>query len=163
LKFNWLDYVLIGSVATVAAIQFLRCTKDFSRILYETLFLVGAVVAASQLLRPLGELTKLSNPLLFGGVGGLLCALGIILAAIVNRLIPFGLGVFNYLLGAFLALACAYALGHLGLRTADLAISPRNHEFDMVVRRSLMARDLLFFKTFIEIRAFLRFARWKGM
>ena len=41
--FNWLDYVLIGAVATVAAIQFLRSTKDFSRVLYEALFMVGAV------------------------------------------------------------------------------------------------------------------------
>ena len=163
MKFNWLDYVLVGFVATVAAIQFLRCTKDFSRILYETLFLVGAVVGASALLRPLGELTKFSDPVLFGCVGGLLGVFGIILAALVNRLIPFGLGVFNYFFGLFLALACAYALGHLGLRTADMAISPRNHVFDMVVRRSLMARDLLFFKTFIEVRAFLRFTRWKGM
>jgi hypothetical protein len=163
LKFNWLDYALIGTMASITAIQFLRSTKDFSRVLYETLFIVGAVVTASVLLRPLGELTRLSNPLLLGGVGGLLSVLGIILAAFLNRLLPFGLGVFNYLFGLLLALACAYALGHLGVRTADLAVSPHNREFDMVVRRSLVARDLLFFKTFIEIRAFLRFARWKGM
>ena len=163
MKFNWLDFALIGFVATVAAIQFLRSTKDLSRILYETIFLVGAVVAAALLLRPLGELTKFSTPLLFGGVGGLLSVFGLLLAVLLNRVAPFGLGVFNYLFGLFLAIACAYALGHLGLRTADLAISPRNHEFDMAVRRSLMARDLLFFKTFIEVRAFLRFTRWKGM
>ncbi len=163
MKFNGLDYVLVGFVATVAAIQFLRSTRDFSRILYESLFLVGAVVAASLLLRPLGALTGFSAPLLFGCVGGVLSVFGIILAALVNRLVPFGLGVFNYLFGLLLAIACAYALGHLGLRTADLAISPRNRGFDMAVRHSLVARDLLFFKTFIEVRAFLRFTRWKGM
>ena len=69
MQFNWLDYVSIGVVATVAAIQFLRSTRDFSRVLYETLFIVGAVVAASLLLRPLGNLTRLSAPLLFGGGG----------------------------------------------------------------------------------------------
>ena len=163
MKFNWLDYALIGFVATVTAIQFLRSTKDFSRILYEALFLVGAVIAASLLLRPLGELTGLSAPLLFGGVGVVLVVLGIILAALVNHWLPFGLGVFGHVFGLLLAIACGYALGHLGLRTADMAISPRNHGFAMAVRRSLMARDLLFLKTFIEIRAFLRFARWKGM
>lgn len=163
MRFNWLDYVLIGAVATVAAIQFLRSTKDFSRVLYETLFLVGAVAAASALVRPLGELTKLSAPVLFGCVGGVLSVLGILLAALVNRWMPFGLGVFGYVFGLLLAIACGYALGHLGLRTADMAISPRNHGFDMAVRRSLMARDLLFFKSFIEVQAFLRLVRWKGM
>jgi len=162
-RFNWLDYVLIGVVATVAAVQFLRSTKDFSRILYETLFLVGAVVAASLLFRPLAELTGLSAPLLLGGVGTILVALGILLAAIVNRWLPFGLGAFNYVFGLLLAVICGYALGHLGLRTANMAISPRNPEFADAVRRSLMARDLLYLKTFIEVRAFLRVVRWKGM
>lgn len=163
MRFNWLDYALIGTMATITAIQFLRSTKDLSRILYETLFFIGAVVAASLLLRPLGELTGLSKPLLLGAGGGLLSVLGFVLAALLNRLLPFGLGVFNYLFGVLLALACAYALSHLGLRTVDLAVSPHSREFDMVVRRSLVARDLLFFKTFVEIRAILRFARWKGM
>lgn len=163
MRFNWLDYVLIGSVATIAAVQFLRSTKDFSRILYETVFMVGAVAAASLLLRPLEELTGLSAPLLFGGLGAILFALGILLAAIVNRWLPFGFGIFNYVFGLLLAVACGYALGHLVLRTANMAISPRNPEFAATVQRSLMARDLLHFKTFIEIRAILRFARWKGM
>ncbi len=163
MRFNWLDYVLISAVATVAGIQFLRSTKDFSRILYETVFLVGAVIAASLLLRPLGKLTGLSAPLLFGGVGVVLVVFGILLAAIVNRWMPFGLGVFDYLFGLLLAIVCGYALGHLALRTADMAISPRNPQFAAAVRRSLTARDLLYFKTFIEVRTFLRFTRWKGM
>jgi hypothetical protein len=49
------------------------------------------------------------------------------------------------------------------LRTADLAISPRNAQFAFAVRRSLMARDLLYFKTVTEILVFLRFVRWKGV
>ncbi len=163
MKFNWPDYALIGFVAMVAAIQFLRSTRDFSRILYESLLLVGAVATASLLLGPLRGLTGLSAPLLFGCVGGVLSVFGIIFSALFSRLMPFGLGVFNYLFGLLLAIACAYTLGHLGLRTANLAISPRNHGFNMAVRRSLVARDLLYFKTFIEIRAFLRFTRWKGM
>ena len=163
MQFSWLDYVLIGGVATVAAIQFLRSTRDLSRVLYETVFVAGAVVAASVLVHPLVELTGLSAPLLFGAGGGVLVVLAILLAALVNSRLPFGLGVFNYILGLLLAVACGYALGHLALRTANMAISPRNPEFAAAVRRSLMARDLLHFKTFIELRAILRFARWKGM
>jgi hypothetical protein len=127
LRFNWLDYALIGTMAAIAAVQFLRSTEDFSRILYETLFLVGAVVAASPLLRPLSELTRLSNPLLFGSVGCVLSVLGTILAAFVNRPLPFGLGLFNCLPGLLLASVCAYALGHLGLRgrPGRLAAQPR--------------------------------------
>jgi hypothetical protein len=155
-SFNWLDYVLIGLVAIVAAIQLLRSTKDFSRVLYETIFMIGAVVAAARLLRPLGDLTGLSAPLLFGGCGLLLVLMGIILAALCNRFVPFELGIFNYVFGLVLAVACGYALGHLALRTA-------NPGFASAVRHSLMARDLLYFKTLTEILAFLRFVRWKGV
>jgi len=162
-RFNWLDYVLIGTVATVGAIQFLRSTKDFSRVLFETIFMVCAVAASSLLLRPLGKQTNLPAPLLFGGVGAVLVVLGILLAALFNRIMPFDMGIFNYLFGLLLAVICGYALGHLALRTADMAISPRYPEFAAAVHHSLTARDLLYFKTFIEVRAFLRFARWKGM
>lgn len=163
MRFNWLDYVLIGAVATVAAIQFLRSTRDFSRVLYETLFVVGAVIAAARLLGPLGNLTGLSAPLLFGGCGLLLVLMGLILAALCNRLVPFGLGIFNYVFGLVFAVGCGYALGHLALRTASLAISPSNPGFAAVVRGSLIARDLLYFRTLTEILVFLRFVRWKGV
>ena len=163
MQFNWLDYVLIGFVATVAAVQFLRSTRDFSRVLYETVLVVAAVAAATALLRPLGELARLSPPLRFGLVGGVLSLCGFLLAALANRLAPFNLGIFNYLFGLVVALACGYALGHLTLRTAHLAVSPHNAAFAAAVRRSLMARDLLYFRTLIEVLAFLRFARWKGM
>jgi hypothetical protein len=144
-SFNWLDYVLIGGVATVAAVQFLRSTRDFSRVLYETLFTIGAVVAASLLLRPLGSLTGLSTPLLYGAVGVVFVVLGILLAALL------------------LSIACGYALGHLALRTANLVISPHNPAFASAVRHSLMTRDLLYFRTLTEVLVFLRFVRWKGM
>jgi uncharacterized membrane protein required for colicin V production len=162
-SFNWLDYVLIGLVATVSAIQFLRSTKDFSRVLYETLFIVGAVTAASLLLRPLGNLTGLPAPLLLGGAGVTLVVVGMILAAVLDRFVSFGLGIFSYVFGLVFAVACGYALGHLALRTANLAVSPHNPAFASAVRHSLMARDLLYFKTVTEILVFLRFVRWKGV
>jgi hypothetical protein len=108
-------------------------------------------------------LTGLGAPVLFGGVGLLLVVIAIFLAALLNRLAPFGLGIFNYVLGLALAVVCGYALGHLGLRTANLAVSPRNLQFAEAVHRSLVARDLLYFKTAYEILVFLRFVRWKGM
>jgi hypothetical protein len=162
-RLNWLVYVLIGTVATVAAIQFLRSTKDLSRVLYETLFVVGAVTAASLLLRPLANLTGLPAPLLLGGTGVILIVVGAILAALLDRFVPFGLGIFSYVFGLVFAVACGYALGHLALRTANLAVSPRNPQFAEAVHRSLMARDLLYFRTLTEVLAILRFARWKGM
>jgi len=163
MSFNWVDLASIGIVASVAGIQFLRSTKDFSRILYETILLIGAVAGAALLLRPLRAMTDYSAPLLFGGVGGVLAVVGILLAALVNRQMAFGLGVFGYFFGLLLAIACGYALGHLALRTADLAFAPRHPEFVQAVRRSWMSRDLLYFKTFIEVRTILRFARWRGL
>lgn len=115
------------------------------------------------LLGPLRESTRFSAPLLFDCVSFVLSVLGIVFAVLLNRLMPFGLGVFGYLLGLLLAVASAYALDHLGLRTTDLAMSPRNAGFNMAVRRSLVARDLLYFKTFVEVRASLRLVRWKGI
>lgn len=88
MQFNWLDYVLLGIVATVAAVQFLRSVRDFSRILYETLLMVGAVAAATRLVLPLQKLTGLGASVLFGGVGFVLVIIAIILAALSNRLAP---------------------------------------------------------------------------
>ena len=62
-----------------------------------------------------------------------------------------------------LAVVCSYAFGHLELRTADMAISPRNAQFADAVRHSLVAWDLLRFRTIYEILVFLRFVLWKGM
>jgi hypothetical protein len=101
--------------------------------------------------------------LLLGGAGVILVVVGIILAALLDRIVPFGLGIFSYVFGLVFAVACGYALGHLALRTANLAVSPHNLAFASAVRHSLMARDLLYFKTFTEVLAILRFARWKGM
>jgi hypothetical protein len=162
-QFNGLDYVLIGIVATVTAVQFLRSARDLSRVLYETLFITGAVVAAVRLLSPLTKLTHLSAPLLLGGGGLLLVVAGVLLAALFNRFAPFGLGIFNYMFGLAFAIVCGYALGHLGLRTAYLALSPRNPQFAAAVHRSLVARDLLYFRTAFEILVFLRFVRSKGV
>jgi hypothetical protein len=44
-----------------------------------------------------------------------------------------------------------------------MAISPRSAQFADGVRHSLVARDLLRFRTIYEILVFLRFVRWKGM
>jgi hypothetical protein len=162
-QFNWLDYVLIGTVATVAAVQFLRSTRDFSRVMYETILVLAAVITASLLYRPLRQATHFSAPLLYGGIGTLLAALGMLLAALLSARAGFSLGVFGYLFGLALALTFAYTVGHLALRTANMAISPHNARFALAVRRSLTARDLLYLKTLIEILAFLRFARWKGV
>jgi len=162
-QLNWLDYALLGLVATVAAVQFLRSTRDFSRVLYETLFTVGAVFAAAHLQRPLEKLTGLAPALAFGSAGVLFVVVGVILAALANHFAPFGLGIFSYVFGLVFAVACGYAFGHLALRTANLAISPRNQEFAAAVRCSLVARDLLYFRTLTEVLAFLRFVRWKGV
>ncbi len=163
MSFNWVDLACIGTVALVAGIQFLRSTKDFSRVFYETVFLVAAVAGAAALLRPLQARTGLAAPLLFGGVGVIFGVVGMLLAAVVNRRMAFGLGIFGYFFGLLLAIACGYAIGHLALRTAVLAFSQRSPEFAQAVKRSWMTRDLLYFKTFIEVRTILRFARWSNI
>jgi hypothetical protein len=101
--------------------------------------------------------------LLLGGAGVTLVVVGMILAAVLDRFVSFGLGIFSYVFGLVFAVACGYALGHLALRTANLAVSPHNPAFASAVRHSLMARDLLYFKTVTEILVFLRFVRWKGV
>jgi hypothetical protein len=162
-SFNWVDMASIGIVSVVAAVQFLRGVKDFSRVFYETLLLIAAVVGATQLTRPLHDGLKLPVHLVFGGAGVVLGAAGILLAALVNRKFAFGLGVFNYVMALFLAVACGYALGHLAFRTAYLALAEKDPKFVEAVRRSWMARDLLYFKTFVETRAILRQARWLNL
>ena len=163
IQFNWLDYVLIGFVATVAAVQFLRSTRSVSRILYEALLAVGAAAASVRLMRPLARLAGMSPAATLGSIGFLLLFIGFVIAALLDVYASFSMGFLNYLLGLFLALICAYALGHIALRTTDLAISPHNPKFAAAVRSSLVCQDLLCFGTLTELIAFLRFVRWKGV
>jgi len=160
MSLNSIDLASIGVVSLVAAIQFLRGIKDFSRIFYETLFIIGAVSGATYLYKPLHSATGLPWSVCFLGTGVILSVVGILLAAMVNRKMAFGLGVFGYVFALLFAVACGYALGHLALRGTFMAMAPTNPAFAAAVQKSWMARDLLYFKTFVETRAILRQARW---
>jgi hypothetical protein len=157
---NWVDIACLGLVSVVAAVQFLRATRDFSRVLYEAIFLVGAAVLATKLLKPAHALTHVSYPVCFLGVFIIAAALGMVLAVLLNARLAFGFGIFSYLFGLLLGLVCAYAVGHVAIRTPYIAFAHLNPAFHAAVQRSWMARDLLQFRTFIEILALLRNARW---
>ena len=160
---NWVDYASMAFVALVGAIQFLRATRDFSRVLYETIFLIGAVVLAVKLFQPVHDLVHLSYALSFLLLSLLGVLLAIVLAALVNTRLAFGFGAFSYVFGLLLAIGCAYSLGHVAIRTPFIAFGHLNPAFYDAVRRSWMARDLLYFRTFVEVLAILRVARWLNM
>lgn len=157
---NWVDIASLSLVSIIAAVQFLRATRDFSRVLYESLFLVGAAVLATRLLKPLHALTHISYPACFLGVFLIAAVLGMLLAALLNTRLAFGFGIFSYLFGLLLGLVSAYAVGHVAIRTPYIAFAHLNPAFHAAVQRSWMARDLLQFRTFVEILAILRNARW---
>jgi len=160
MQLNWVDYASIGFVAVVAAIQFLRATRNFSRVLYETIFFVGAAVLASMLFKQVHALTHISYAVSFLALFLASAALGVVLAALLNIVAGFSFGAFGYLFGFILGIGCGYAVGHVAIRTPYIAFAYKNPQFLDAVRRSWMARDLLFFRTFVELLAILRNARW---
>jgi hypothetical protein len=160
MQLNWVDCASIGVVAVVAAIQFLRATRDFSRILYETIFFVGAVVLASRLFELVHALTHISYAVSFLALFLTGAALAVVLAALLNTVAGFGFGAFSYVFGLILGVGCGYAVGHVAIRTPYIAFAYKDPQFLDAVRRSWMARDLLYFRTFVELLAILRNARW---
>ncbi len=160
MRFNWIDLLSIGLVATAGGIQFLRGTKDFSRVFYETIFLIAALVATVKLFIPVHKLTGVSYIVTFAGIFVALAVLGIWLAFLLNRLIGFGTGVFAYIFSLLLGIAGGWVIGHAVLRTLYIAFARRDPAFLMAVHKSWMASQLLYFGAFRELLAMLRVARW---
>lgn len=159
MRFNWVDILSIGLVATVGGVQFMRGTKDISRVFYEAVLLSGAMVAASRFFKPLGQAVYVPPVAAFVGIFVLLAGLGIWLGFLLNRLLPFDAGGFNYLFALLFAVACGWVVGHGVLRALYLALAEKDPEFVMAMRRSWMASQLLYFGALYELLVVLRFAR----
>ncbi len=160
LHYTPLDWACIGLLATGTAVQFLRGVRDFSRVLYETGLLVAALVGTNALYRPLSQLVRVQGLAVYITLFVLFFVVSLLLAALLNRVVAFGFGAFNYLLALLAGFVYAYAAGHVLLRVALNLVGRSNPAFSQAVMRSWMARELLFFKTWIEILAQLRQVRW---
>ncbi len=163
MRYDWLDWAALGFVATVAGVQLLRAVRDFSRVLYETLFFIGALLLTNRLFIPVQELTHLSYPVSYLLLFLVSAGLAILLAALLNSRVAFGMGAFNYILGLLLAVVCAYTIGHVAIRVPYIAFAHQDRQFFEAVNRSLVARDLLRFRTMVEVLAVLRQARWLNL
>ena len=163
MNYSWMDAACIGLLATVAAVQFLRGTHDFSRVFYEMIFLIAAVVGASRLFRMAAELTKWSPAVCFVAIFLVLGVLGMVFAGLLNAKMAFGLGIFSYVFSLLAGVACGYVLGHIAVRTLLLGFAPTHHDLAQATYRSWMARELLHFRTLHEVLAILRFARYSNV
>ncbi|MGQ9677828.1 MAG: hypothetical protein ACUVUD_00905 [bacterium] len=163
MRFNWVDLTTIGVVATGAAIQFLRATKDFSLVLYETFFLIAALIAAVRLIIPLHQFTALPEAIVFIGVFVVLSMLGLLLAHGLNQIFEFGFGVFNHFIGLLLGIACGIVFGHAVLRTVVITYRLSRPEVVEFVHRSWMASQILYFGAFRELLGILRVARYHNI
>lgn len=163
MRFNWVDLLTIGVVSTVGAIQFLRATKDFSLVFYETALFIGALFASVKMLNPLHQLTNLS----FGGcfviTFVILTILALLFASGLNRFFEFEFGMFNHFLGLFLGLAGGTVFGHAVLRTFILGYGATRPEVTEAIHRSWMATQVLYFGAFRELLAILRIARYNNI
>jgi hypothetical protein len=160
MSYNWLDWAALGFVATVAGVQLMRAARDFSRVLYETLFLIGALVLTNRFFKTVHELTSLSYALSYLVLFAVAAAVAVVLAALLDLRVGFGMGAFSYVFGLLLAVVCAYVVGHAAIRVPYIAFAHKDRRFFEAVERSLVARDLLRFRTLVEVRALLRQARW---
>ncbi|MEO0082179.1 MAG: hypothetical protein ABIL25_07810 [candidate division WOR-3 bacterium] len=162
MRFNWVDLLSIALVAGVGGVQFTRGIKDLSRVFYEAVFLIAAVIAASRLFDLTERALSIKPFIAFAGVFVLAAALGIWLANLLNRVLAFDMGGFNYLFALGLGVVCGWVIGHAVLRSLYLALSG-NKEQLVTVHRSWMASQLLFFGAFREFLVILRFARYSNV
>lgn len=153
----------MGIVATVGGVQFIRGIRDFSRVLYETTLLSAAVVGAYRAMALVCGATDLSAAAAYAGSFVLFAALALFLALLLNRVVAFDAGIFNYFFALLFAVGCGWAVGHAVLRSLYLAFTLSKPDIIMAIRRSWMASQLLYFGALIELLAILRFARYSNV
>lgn len=163
MKFNWIDILSIAVVASSAAIQFLRATRDFSLVFYETIFLVLALVAAVRFFAPVSQLLNLAPPFALSFIFVILLLVGLLVATLINGLLGFSFGVFDYFIGLLLGTVCGFVLGHATLRTIMLTFVNKKPEIIDAVRHSWMASQILYFGAFRELLGILRIARYNNI
>jgi uncharacterized membrane protein required for colicin V production len=160
MHYTTMDYVAIFVLAAGTAVQFLRGARDFSRVLYEAGFIIAAVAGTNSLYRPVSQLVRIQGLVVYVVLFLVFFVLALILANLLNHVIPFGLGMFNYVFALIVGFVTAYSVGHVVLRVALNIVGKSNPEFAQAVMQSWVSRELLYFKTWIEILAQLRQVRW---
>ncbi len=163
MRYTTLDTVAIILLAAVAGIQFLRARANVARVFYETASLVGAAYGANRLYGKISDLTGWSIAVSFLVCFLVLAVAGLVLAALLAARLYFELGMFSYLIGLALAFVSAYSFGHAAMRVFEFGYVRGNPVMVEAMMRSWVARELLHFRTAVEVRAILRFARWRNL
>lgn len=163
MRFNGIDVLAIAVVAAAGGIQFLRATRDFSQVFYETVALILALVASTRFFTPLSQWLDITPALAFGIVFAILAVLALLVATLLNQGVGFSLGGFDYLFGLVLGIADGFVIGHATLRTLMLFLAGRNPELVAAVHRSWMASQVLYFGAFRELLGILRIARYNNI
>ncbi|MGQ9707680.1 MAG: hypothetical protein ACUVUR_02245 [bacterium] len=163
MRFNWIDVLSVGVVSIGAGVQFLRATKDFSRILYETLLLIAALVTAVRMYTTVQRLFGLSAAGSFAGLFLFFMLVALLIASLLNRVIYFDFGGFAYLFGLVLGVACGVVFGHAVLRTLVIGFSSTRPDLKIGIHCSWMASQVLYFGAFRELLAVLRIARYHNI
>ncbi len=163
MSMNWVDLSSLLVVAVAASVQFLRSTRDFSAVLYETVFLVGAIWLTYRLYELVSTAIGLSPVVCFVGLSLLLGAAAFVLGWLLNRFVAWGMGAFNYILGLVLGLASGWAIGHVYIRSLHIALYDKSEAFAAVVHRSWVASQLLYFGAAKELLVILRIARYHNI
>lgn len=140
---NWIDYVALGVVAAVVVLQMFRMRLSFAMILYETILLAGAGVAADKLLPLLHQASQIPEPVAYAGSFVILGGLGLILATLLSRVFEFEPGRSRYLFGFLLALLGGLVLVHFVLKEIVIIAGPRRPEFGEALMRSRFGYQLV--------------------
>ncbi len=163
MKFNWIDIVAIGVVASAGAVQFLRATRDFSQVFYETVMLILALVGAVRFFMPVSQRLNIPPPLALGVLFAVFTVLALLVATLLNQGLGFSLGGFDYLFGLALGIAGGFVFGHATMRTMMLLFLERKPELVAAMHRSWMASQVLYFGAFRELLGILRIARYNNI
>lgn len=148
-----LDWLLIVVIVIITTIQTFRGTKDFDLVLYEMITVILAAVLSVKWYEPLSASLKI-NPVY--GLISLFVILEIILLIIANLLAnytEFSWPPFDAWLSFIFGLVTSWAILFVLLRIAYLG----NFSFirTELIDRSVIAQEILQFKTFHAITNFL--------
>jgi hypothetical protein len=159
---NWLDFVALGVVAGVVVLQMFRVKLSFSLILYETLFLFGAGLAADKLLPVLPAAVRIPAGVAYAVTFVILGGLGLILATLINRVFEFEPGRVRYVFGFVFALAVGLLCAHVVLKEIVILAGPRRPAVGEALARSACGYQLVHLRFLERLAPGLVRIPWSG-
>ncbi len=148
-----LDWFLIITALIIVIIQTSRGTKDFDLVFFEMLTVIISAYLATKGYQWLTDISQINPALVFIFLYLLMELILLIIANTIVKYTEFNWPPFDSILSFFFGIATAWALLYVLLRFASLGNIPLISHTS--IEKSVVAQEILGFKTFHAIISFL--------